>query len=100
VSAHSRFPWLHVSGYALSVLLTAVALLLVLNRALPRAPLETVVLALAVLQIGVQLFFFMHVTEGQRPRVHMYTLTMALFFTIVIVAGSIWIMTFGGTGAY
>ena len=93
-------PWPHIVGFTASIALTFAALGLVLARAMRPPALEAAVLFLAVLQIGVQLFFFMHVTESRGPRFHAYALVLGLIFTIAIVAGSIWIMTFGGYQAY
>lgn len=105
MSTHSpeykrQFPWLHVIGYGLSVILTLLALLSVLGHWMAGGTLITIIMLLATIQIGIQLFFFMHFTEGHGPRYHIYALSLALFFTIAFVAGSIWIMTFGGTQAY
>jgi len=95
-----RFPWLHVVGYVLSLILTVLAFLAVLHHWLTGNPLVTVIMVLAVLQIVVQLFFFMHFTEGHGPKYHILALGFALLFTVAFVGGSIWIMSFGDTQAY
>lgn len=94
------FPWSHIIGFVISIVLTLIALWMVLQHMLPPGGLITVILGLGVLQILVQLFFFMHVTESQGPRYHLMGLSLGLIFVITIVAGSIWIMTFGGNQAY
>ncbi|WP_047152288.1 cytochrome o ubiquinol oxidase subunit IV [Aneurinibacillus tyrosinisolvens] len=88
-------PWSHVVGFVLSLILTGLALWMGLSHVLSFRPLFTVILGLAVLQILVQLFFFMHVREGHGPAWHVWMLVLGLLFTFTIVAGSIWIMTFG-----
>ncbi|MCY0875602.1 MAG: cytochrome C oxidase subunit IV family protein [Firmicutes bacterium] len=98
---HGRsFPWLHVVGYLLSLVLTIIAFLAVLNHWLSGRTLISIIMLLAVMQIGIQLFFFMHFTEGHGPRYHIMALGFALFFTIIFVGGSVWIMSFGGSQAY
>jgi cytochrome o ubiquinol oxidase operon protein cyoD len=52
------------------------------------------ILVMAVLQFGVQLFFFMHVKEGENARWNIMALLFGLVILVTIVAGSIWIMTY------
>lgn len=49
---------------------------------------------MAVLQFFIQLFFFMHIKDGEKPRYNVMALILGIVFVITIVAGSIWIMTF------
>jgi cytochrome aa3 quinol oxidase subunit IV len=95
--AEQGFPWRHVIGLIVSLALTFLALWLVQVHALSHAMLLALILVLAVFQIAVQLFFFMHFTESAGPRYHVSALALGFVFTFCIVAGSIWIMTFGGT---
>src|SRR5579875_1401011 len=99
-SKEHGFPWSHIVGFIISIVLTLVALWLVLNNMMTWAGLLFVILALAVLQILVQLFFFMHFTYSHGPKYHVVALSLGLIFTVAIVAGSIWIMTFGGYQSY
>jgi cytochrome aa3 quinol oxidase subunit IV len=91
---HERFPWMHIIGYVLSIVLTAVAFWLVLAHEMKPAPTLFIIVILAVLQIFVQLFFFMHINESDGPAWHTMMLVLGFFFVVVIVAGSIWIMSF------
>lgn len=84
----------YIIGYVLSLVLTVVAFVLALNTGMSHVPLFIALLVLATLQIFVQLFFFMHVTESDGPSYHVMALVLGAFFTITIVAASIWIMTF------
>ncbi|WP_067929624.1 cytochrome C oxidase subunit IV family protein [Alicyclobacillus shizuokensis] len=84
----------YVLGYVLSVVLTLAALWAVFAHSLHGGPLVLILLALAVLQIGVQLFLFMHITKGDGPPVHSLAIAMAFLFTVVFVAGSLWAMSF------
>lgn len=86
----------YVAGYALSLVLTAAAFLLALTRAMPAHWLLPALVGLGSLQIVVQLFFFMHVTEADGPPFHLAVLVPALVFTFAIAIMSIWIMSFGG----
>lgn len=94
-NGHDGFPWHNVIGFVISLILTAVALFVGLHSGAPLGVILFVILGLAVMQIFVQLFFFMHVTEtDEGPAYQGFSLTLAFIFTIIIVAGSMWIMTF------
>ncbi|MBF8379122.1 cytochrome C oxidase subunit IV family protein [Alicyclobacillus mali] len=84
----------YVTGYVLSLVLTAIAFMLVAFHVLPVPLLLVLLMALAALQVLVQLFLFMHVTEGDGSRVKGLAIGLGLFFTLAIALGSIWIMTF------
>ena len=90
---HSIRPY--IVGYVFSLLLTAAAFSLALTHAMKYGPLLLVLIGLAGLQILVQLFFFMHVTEGDRPHWHVVALALALLFAFAFALMSIWIMSFG-----
>lgn len=89
---HSAKPY--IVGFILSIVLTIAALFLTLNNVMSVGALIVTILVLACLQIVVQLFFFMHINEGEGPAYHVVALSFALLFTIAIVGGSIWIMAF------
>lgn len=91
---HDKFPWKHIIGYVLSLILTFAALGLVLSSALPVTVDIVTIVVLAIMQLLVQLLMFMHVTENHGSRTHVMTLLFAFFVAITIVAGSAWIMTF------
>ncbi|MCL6453372.1 MAG: cytochrome C oxidase subunit IV family protein [Alicyclobacillus sp.] len=86
---------LPVIGFVLSIILTLIALWAVMNRVLGAGSLIALILILGAIQIFIQLFFFMHVTESKGPNWHAWMLALGLVFVIAIVAGSIWIMAFG-----
>ncbi len=99
-SHEEGFPWSHVIGYVLSLILTFAALVIVENTKLSGAAMVTYILIFAGLQVFVQLFFFMHFTETVGPRIHIVSLSLGLFFTMCVILGSIWIMSFSGHQAY
>ncbi|GGI99120.1 cytochrome o ubiquinol oxidase subunit IV [Alicyclobacillus cellulosilyticus] len=91
---HKHGAGLYIAGYILSLVLTAISFWLALTRAMPLGPLMLVLIILAGLQIVVQLFFFMHVTEGDGPPWHSMALLLGLIFTFAIALMSMWIMSF------
>ncbi|PWI59014.1 cytochrome aa3 quinol oxidase subunit IV [Sulfoacidibacillus thermotolerans] len=97
---HETFPWKHILGFVLSLVLTFAALGLVLSAALPLTAVIVSIVVLAVLQLLVQLLLFMHLTERHGPATHVLTLVFGFFVAFTIVAGSAWIMfTFHATVA-
>src|SRR5579875_3085591 len=84
----------YVIGYLASLILTAIAFGLALTHSMHVGPLIIVLTILAGLQIVVQLYFFMHVTEGDGPPFHSVFLILGLLFTFAIALMSIWIMGF------
>lgn len=91
---------MHIIGFVISLVLTYIALKLTLAHKMAPGGLLFTILFLAVLQIFVQLLFFMHITEKVGHRWHVWMLSLGFLFTFAIVGGSMWIMTFGGTVVY
>ncbi|CAH0294452.1 cytochrome o ubiquinol oxidase subunit IV [Priestia megaterium] len=81
-------------GFIFSIILTIIPLMLVLNHVFSKNILLASILGMAVLQFFIQLFFFMHIKDGEKPRYNVMALILGIVFVITIVAGSIWIMTF------
>lgn len=91
-----RFPWKGIIGYVLSILLTAFSLWIGLTHAARFGYVLYVILGLAVLQIFVQMFLFMHVTESDEGFPwQSFGMISGLIFVGAIVFMSIWIMSFG-----
>lgn len=84
----------YVTGFVLSIILTIIPLLLVTNHALSKGMLIVAIMTMAVLQFVIQLVFFMHIRESEKPRYNVFALTLGIVFVITIVVGSMWIMTF------
>ncbi|PQP84809.1 cytochrome o ubiquinol oxidase subunit IV [Paenibacillus sp. PCH8] len=82
----------YVIGFILSVVLTIIPLVVVLNDMMGRTGTFVVILGTAALQFVVQLFFFMHIRETGKPRWNVMALIFGLLIMMTIVIGSIWIM--------
>lgn len=68
--------------------------MLVLEHLLAKSALVVSILLAAVLQFVIQLFFFMHIRDGEGPRYNVMALILGLVFVFTIVAGAMWIMSF------
>jgi cytochrome o ubiquinol oxidase subunit IV len=84
----------YITGFILSIVLTLIPLVLVLNHVLAKTTLIVTILLAAVLQFVIQLFFFMHIRDGKGPRYNVMSLILGIIFAVTIVAGAIWIMAF------
>jgi cytochrome o ubiquinol oxidase operon protein cyoD len=81
-------------GFIISLVLTIIPMVIVFNDVMGRIGTIAVIMVTAVLQLFVQLFFFMHIREGEKPRYNVMALTLGFVIVITIVAGSVWIMSF------
>lgn len=80
-------------GAVISSIITAVIYIVVMKGLIAGATLlVAVIMAAAVLQLIVQLYFFLHISEGEKPRWRLHTFWFTAVMIIVIVVGSIWIM--------
>ncbi|WP_018887259.1 cytochrome o ubiquinol oxidase subunit IV [Paenibacillus massiliensis] len=82
----------YVVGFILSIVLTIIPLVIVMNDMVDRLGTLIVIFVTAVLQFIVQLYFFMHIRDGQGPRWNVMTLVLGVTILLTIVGGSIWIM--------
>lgn len=82
----------YVIGFLLSIVLTVIPILAVVDDWFGRTATIAVLLITAALQFAVQLLFFMHLREEQGPRYNLVTLVLGLIVVVVVVYGSIWIM--------
>lgn len=81
-----------ITGYILALSLTLMAYLVVVNHWYNEFWLMAVVFILAIIQLVVQLVFFLHFGKESRPRWNLTAFWFMLIFLVIVVAGSIWIM--------
>ncbi|MFF2890193.1 cytochrome o ubiquinol oxidase subunit IV [Paenibacillus sp. NPDC057967] len=91
--AHGSFKW-YTIGFVLSLVLTFIPIGVVLNGWLEGKASAIALMIAAVLQLAVQLLFFMHLREEKKPRYNLISLLFGLVILFVIVAGSMWIMMY------
>ncbi|MFC4403144.1 cytochrome aa3 quinol oxidase subunit IV [Gracilibacillus xinjiangensis] len=96
MSAHnSRFPWNHLIGFFLSIALTLLAVFVAYKTDLSYHIVVWIIGILAIFQALIQLFMFMHVTEGKEGMINVVNMIYSVFLALVIVFGSIWVLTSG-----
>lgn len=83
----------YVTGFILSFVLTVIAYLLAVRPSLPRISLLIILGLLAIIQFIVQLVYFFHIASETRPRWRLKVFGFMALIVIILVAGSIWIMS-------
>jgi len=82
----------YTTGFISSILLTLGAYTIVVFRALGGAILVFTIVALGLVQLFVQLLFFLHLGQGPKPRWNLTIFFFALLIVAIMVGGSLWIM--------
>lgn len=80
----------YVVGFVLSIITTLLAYFFVVNNVFTGQMAVYVVLAIAVVQLVVQMVFFLHLGRGSRWKA--LTFYFTLLVVIIVVIGTIWIM--------
>jgi cytochrome o ubiquinol oxidase operon protein cyoD len=79
-------------GFALSLIITLAAYVSASKHLASGWALVFILSALAIIQLLVQLVFFLHLAHEERPRWNLQALLFAAGVVIIIVFGSLWIM--------
>ncbi|HEX8182465.1 MAG TPA: cytochrome o ubiquinol oxidase subunit IV [Candidatus Saccharimonadales bacterium] len=82
----------YVIGYVLSLVLTIEAFLLVTNHTFSSSVIITTVIVLAIIQLFVQLFFFLHLDRAAKAPWNISLFLFMVLVVLIIVLGSLWIM--------
>ncbi len=83
----------YLVGYVASALLTLGSFVAVQTSALTPSSVTAAVTVLAIAQMLVHLIFFLHINTSPNQRTNILAFAVTMFIVIVIVAGSLWIMT-------
>ncbi len=82
----------YIIGFALSILITVAAFLIVGNKVFPIMGLYLSITVLALLQLLVQLSFFLHLNFKSEGRWNLMAFIFTLIVVLILVFGSMWIM--------
>lgn len=82
----------YVIGFVLSVLLTLESYFLVEYTGFPTPTIITIIVILAIVQLLVQMFFFLHLDRINKNPWHVMMFVLMGIVVCTIVFGSIWIM--------
>ena len=83
----------YMTGFVLSVILTAIPFWLVMDRVFANSRTTAlVILAFAVVQIVVHIVYFLHMDAKSESGWNMLALIFTLVLVVITLSGSIWIM--------
>jgi cytochrome o ubiquinol oxidase subunit IV len=82
----------YIVGFILSLMLTFAAYFLVTGQILDRGLLIAVLLTLGLIQLIVQLFFFLHLGQEKKPRWNLVFFLLTTMTILTVVIGALWIM--------
>ncbi len=82
----------YITGFVLSVGLTLAAYFSVTRHLFSGRTLITAIVVLAVVQLIIQLFFFLHLGQESKPRWNLMIFLFMLVVLVTLVFGSLWIM--------
>lgn len=82
----------YISGFLFSIILTFEAYFIVSRHSMAGNKLIFTISGLAIIQLLVQLIFFLHLGRESKPRWNLTALMFAMIVVVILVAGSLWIM--------
>jgi cytochrome o ubiquinol oxidase operon protein cyoD len=83
----------YVTGFVLSVILTAIPFWLVMAKVFPNPTVTTfVILGFAIVQIYVHMVFFLHMTSKAEGGWTWMSLIFTLVLVVITLSGSLWVM--------
>jgi len=82
----------YIIGFILSIILTIVPYYLVTNQILTEGPLLFAIFGFAIVQLLVQVVFFLHLGTSKDQLWNTLAFVFTLITVAILVAGSIWIM--------
>ncbi len=82
----------YVIGFVSSIILTLLAYTLVVNQVFSGWNLAYAIIGLALIQLIVQLRYFLHLGQESEPRWNLLLFDFMLIIVVIVVIGSIWIM--------
>ena len=83
----------YVTGFVLSVVLTAIPFWLVMGNVLPSKVMTTaIILTFAVVQMLVHMIYFLHLNTRSEGGWNMLAVIFTLVLVVITIAGSLWVM--------
>ncbi len=82
----------YLIGFVLSVILTVIPFALVMNGTWSKSAILVGISLAALVQIVVQLYFFLHLDNSPSQRWNLLTLVFTAIIVVLLVGGSLWIM--------
>lgn len=82
----------YITGFILSILLTVIPYFLVVDHIFALNTIIISIVILGVLQLLVQLIFFLHLDNSSAQRWNVLAFIFTVLIVVILVLGSLWIM--------
>ena len=82
----------YIIGFVLSVILTVIPFWMVMNPTQPKETIIVSILVLAVVQVLVHLYYFLHLNTSSEQRWNLTAFAYTALLIFILVGASIWIM--------
>ncbi len=82
----------YLTGFVLSAVLTAIPFALVMTGVLPTGATIAAVIGFAMIQIVVQMIYFLHMNPRSEGGWNMLALIFTLVILVIVISGSLWVM--------
>jgi cytochrome o ubiquinol oxidase operon protein cyoD len=82
----------YLRGFILSLILTAIAFVFALSGALSTTETMVAIAVLAVVQILVHLFYFLHMNGSSEQRWNVMAFAFTVVTVAIVVGGTLWVM--------
>jgi cytochrome o ubiquinol oxidase subunit IV len=82
----------YLTGFVLSLILTAIPFALVMSGTLPASAILVGIFGAGIVQILVHLHYFLHLDASSAARWNVLALLFTLLILVLFVGGTIWIM--------
>jgi cytochrome o ubiquinol oxidase operon protein cyoD len=82
----------YMTGFVLSVVLTAASFLIVMRHWLPMGTAIPVIAILALVQVVVHLVYFLHLNRSSEQSWNVMAFGFTVMTAVILIGGSIWIM--------
>ena len=82
----------YIVGLAISLALTLASFATVIFKVFPPVGIYTTIAMLAVVQILVQVVYFLHIGHEEGTKWNLLSLIFSIIIVFIVVAGSMWVM--------
>ena len=82
----------YLTGFILSVVLTLIAFGLVMGHAVPASVAVPGIALLALVQVVIHLFYFLHMDASEGGRWNLMSFVFAVLVAVILIGGTAWIM--------
>jgi cytochrome o ubiquinol oxidase subunit IV len=82
----------YLTGFVLSLILTAIPFALVMNGTLPSSAILSGIFSAGIVQILVHLHYFLHLDTSSAARWNLLAMMFTLLILALFVGGTLWIM--------